>query len=132
MSVIDAPPTLNVVSTRSVGGDVAALVRSLRMRADNVLVEIERPPARHGLLHLPDREHRAIDGVWARVLAVGPGHDAVCPRCGTVRRRIDTSVRPGARVLCEQGAVGDRWHIGGGEYRVVREAELLAVVDDGS
>ena len=121
----DAPASLNVVHASY--GDVEALVASLRLRNDNVLVSVERPPQRHGLLHLPDTGPRPIDGVWARVLATGPGHVGKCSRCGADRAAVPTNVKRGERVLVESAKSGDRWHIGGREYRVVRESEIMAV-----
>ena len=121
----DAPASLNVVHAPD--GDVETLVASLRLRNDNVLVSVERPPQRHGLLHLPDTGPRPIDGVWARVLATGPGYTQQCPRCRVYRAGVAMTVTRGDRVLVESAKSGDRWHIGGREYRVVRESEIMAV-----
>ena len=122
---LDAPASLNVVHAPE--GDIGALISRVTMRNDNVLVEVERAPRRHGSLHLPDSAPRPIDGVWARVLRVGPGHRHPCSRCGAARAHVDPGVQVGARVLLDSSAAGDRWHIGGREHRVVRAAEILAL-----
>lgn len=112
---------------------VSADPERIRMRADNVLVRLERAPERtRGGLVVPDqaREPRPIDGVFGRVLRVGPGRDAECSRCGVVRGHVEPRVQVGDLVVFDTDAAGDRWHIDGREYRVVREAEILAVLED--
>lgn len=124
-------------------------------RSDNVLLELEPLPTQTtGGLHIPDMgkkdaRRKATAVRWARVLAVGPGHQPGCKKCGDRRRVfIPTELRPGQRVLVDALAGQDySWDIvptrahakaqnfeavgdHRGELRVVREDECIAVDED--
>lgn len=117
------------------------------MYGDNVLVRIEReqwlrPDGR--AIVLPDtaqnpEAHETLVGV---VVSAGPGYypdvrakpdrprepNEKSPRlsCDTL---IPTEVKQGERVLIDGRLAGERVYLDGVEHRVVREAEILAVVE---
>lgn len=118
-----------------------------RAAKDNVLVRIDgdqgdlRPDS---LIVAPSTLKRdAARGLLGTVLAVGPGHR---PELRTLPGRpknrgewdtsptvlgpfIPTEVRPGDRVVLESQLAGEAWPLRGGECRLVRESEILAVVE---
>lgn len=123
----------------------------IRPLQDNVLLRLLPAPTRTAsgveLLRMKGptaKEHRE-----AEVLAVGPGHYPGCAKCGGERGTfIPTSVRVGQRVvvdaLCGQNWTAldvsvprhnERADVGAidgerGEFRVVREAEILCVIEE--
>lgn len=103
-----------------------------RPRHDNLLVKL-LPPAKEtsSLLVEPDRQYRAIDAAWADVVAVGDGesYSRSCSKCERPFDRYADDVRVGDRVLLESDKAGDVVLIGNEEHRVVRMAEVLAVVE---
>lgn len=122
----------------------------LRMLSDNVLIALEPPPKEtaSGIALVQSRKAGAREHRTARVLAVGPGHYSGCKACGGERKHfIPTELKAGDRVvvdaMCGQNYALDlsapRHHsqpnelgsFGGerGEYRIIREGEVLAVLD---
>jgi len=113
----------------------------LRATQDNVILRFLPAPKRTagGLLYLPDTA-RPEATVLAEVVAVGPGHY----RDSGYGRLVPTTLRPGEVVLVERLAGQDysldvsvprhnkdtRWADSRGEFRIVREDEVLAVVED--
>jgi co-chaperonin GroES (HSP10) len=126
-------------------------IESLRMRNDNVLVRIERQQwlgdraAEAGII-LPDvcAAPEAHEGLIGVVVHVGPGYypdrrmkperpSEPSERSPVVSARtlVPTSVRVGERVILDGRDAGDQvWSDDGAEYRVVREAEILGVVEE--
>lgn len=116
----------------------------MRPYADNVAIELE-PLATlsAGGLHLPQQSRQGARGSrFARVLASGPGHYRQV-RDGANGTRdqafIPNETRAGDRVLVDALA-GQAWeadmsmprHNKGGDFgdtRIVREAEILAIVE---
>jgi co-chaperonin GroES (HSP10) len=128
---------------------------SFRAYADNVVLRIEplSTISDSGALHLPQRTERgAMGGMFARVLASGPGHYAqVRGGAGSTveqsRAFVPNETREGDRVIISahagtnfeldisiprhnksaafQELIGEK-----GEFRVVREAEILGIVEE--
>jgi co-chaperonin GroES (HSP10) len=103
-------------------------------RNDNVLIRWEEIPetTESGLVALPRNDYaRAIDGRAAIVVAAGPGpsYSAKCGECGKAKNPYPMGVKPGDRVIVDGRQVGEVIFVDGVEHRLVREAELLAVVE---
>lgn len=113
---------------------------NLRAYADNVVIKLLPLPQQttSGLLHLPQTAKASRTGTReAEVMAVGPGHHN--PR-GLF---IKTAVRVGETVLVDALAGQDyrldltvprhnkatEWVDARGEFRIVREDEILCVVE---
>lgn len=124
---------------------------TLKAYADNVIIVLEPLPARSsGGIHLVHGGPKAQAGRWATVLASGPGYwkrAYKCPDCGHDKSIfVENHVKPGDRVFIHELAgqdfaldisaprhnkdqvfqelCGDR-----GEFRIVRESEILFVED---
>ena len=133
---------------------------TFRAYGDNVLVRVEEQQgdtAKGALVVAPpsllfaarDASGRArrevARSLLARVVSVGPGH---YPEVRTMPKRscrgateedtspvvhrafVPTEVRPGDLVALASQLSGDVWHLDGGEHRMVREAEILAVIEE--
>lgn len=125
----------------------------MRPFADNVLIVLEPlPTMSDGGLHLPQQQQRrARDSRTAQVLAVGPGHyrqRKIGANGTTDGVFVPTSVKPKERVLVDAQAGQDYtldisvprhnkssefqellgWR---GEFRIIREDEILGVLEDG-
>jgi co-chaperonin GroES (HSP10) len=122
----------------------------LRVIQDNVLVLLEPKPTETvsgiQLVHMKGpgaREHRT-----AKVIAVGPGHHPGCKACGGVKPTfIPTTLKPGDRIVVD-ALCGNKWNMDvssvrqnertdfdsmlgeRGDWRVIREGEALAVLED--
>lgn len=109
----------------------------IRPTQDNVLIQFLPPPklAPGGIIFLPDTA-KPEQTLRAEVVAVGPGYY----RDSGHGRFIPTTLQPGEVVLVDrqagqdytldvsaprQNARGSDW----GDYRMVREEEVLAVVE---
>jgi len=106
----------------------------IRPRNDNVLVKWEELPetTASGLVALPRNDYsRHIDGRAAIVVAVGdgPSYKAKCERCNRPRYPFPMGVKEGDRVIVDGRRVGEVVYVDGVEMRIVRECELLAVVE---
>lgn len=89
---------------------------------DQVLVRRDLGEATQGKLHVPDRAvERPLIG---EVLAVGPG------RRLPSGERVPCSVEPGQRVVFKKYA-GTDLRFDGAECMVLREADLLGVLEEG-
>lgn len=115
----------------------------MRCYADNVLIEIEplETVSASGLALVHTRAPGAREHRFARVIASGPGYKRPC--CGAF---VPNETRPGDRVIVDALAgqkwdmdiskprqgIGDLDHLLGerGAFRVVREDEVLAIVED--
>ncbi len=110
---------------------------AFRCYQDNVLLRFEAAAKMSaGGLHLPDTR-RGEKTREATVVAVGPGH---VNRAG---RFVETSVKPGERVLVDAQAGQNyeldlsvprhnkptEWAGDDGDFRIVREEEILAVLE---
>ncbi len=107
----------------------------VRCRNDNVLVRYEELPetTASGLVALPRSDYaREIDGKAAVVVGVGdgPSYKSNCEKCGKPRYPFGMSVKPGDRVIVDGKNRGERIWVNGIEHRLVREAELLAVLEN--
>jgi co-chaperonin GroES (HSP10) len=105
-----------------------------RPRNDNVLIKWAPIPETtpSGLLALPKSDYaREIDGKLAVVVAVGdgPAYTRKCVHCGHPLDPYAMEVKPGDRVIVDGRLVGEIIVFEGQECRVVRQAELLAVVE---
>jgi len=115
-------------------------MENIRAYADNVVLRfVPRPTtALGGLIHLPQQVTESRVGTReAEVLAVGPGH---WMRSGQFRQNV---VQVGQRVLVDALAGQNydldlsvprhnkpaEWGDERGEFRVVREDEILAVIE---
>jgi co-chaperonin GroES (HSP10) len=67
-----------------------------------------------------------IEGVTATVIGAGPGHWAPYD----ARVWLPNEVRAGMRVIVDTKHAGDVVQIGGIEHRMVREKDVLAVIDE--
>ena len=94
----------------------------MRPMSDHVIVQLEEVEKRtEGGLHLPDT-HRSNEGFQrAVVVAVGPG------RWGMECERLPMTIRKGDKVLVAWG--GHDFELSKVKYRVLREDEVLAVMD---
>jgi len=122
----------------------------LRMLSDNVLIVLEPPPkeTKSGIAIVHNRPAGAREHRTARVLAVGPGHYSGCKSCGGERTHlIPTELKPGDRVVVD-AMCGNKWDFDvssvrsnpnpqfdsmlgeRGDFRVIREAEALAVITE--
>ena len=120
---------------------------TVRMHQDNVLVRVDldqgdvRPDA---LIRVPLTAKREKQlGLLGTVLAVGPGyHPEIKTKPDRKQNRgywetsptvggpfIATVVKPGDRVVLESQLAGDIWPLRQGEHRLVRESEILAVLE---
>ena len=113
--------------------------------ADNVHIELEPLATMSaGGIHLPQQTRRSARGSrFARVVASGPGHyRQKAAGAGGTRDTVfvPNETRPGDRVIVDAQA-GQAWegelsiprHNPGGDFgdtRIVREAEILAIVSD--
>ena len=121
----------------------------IQPRNDNVLVRLARQQwlraESDSPIVLPDtaRAPEANETLIGTVVSVGPGYypdirvkperrseplDESPRHSGPVL--IPTTVRPGDRVLLDGQLAGEQLWLDGAEHRMVREAEILAVVDD--
>lgn len=119
--------------------------RSVHVYMDNLLIRMrhhEKGEVRTpGGIIVPEQARAPKDrteAVEATVVATGPGwHPGYrCPSCGVVgvteRTRFEESpVSAGDRVLVEDKDQGDVVMIGGVEHRLIRTAQVLAVLGDG-
>lgn len=126
----------------------------IRAYADNVIIRLEEQAkeTRSGIAIVRSGKPGTRGHRTAIVVAVGPGHYVGCRSCGGERGHFEpTSVRVGERVVVDELA-GDKmkwdWDNSAvrqnenpemdsllgerGEYRIVREAEILAVVEAGA
>jgi co-chaperonin GroES (HSP10) len=109
---------------------------SVRCRNDSVLIRWAELPdtTPSGLVALPKLDcARDIDGRLAVVVAAGPGpsYTSKCPTCEKPRGPLfQMDVKPGDKVIADGRMVGELLYIDGVEHRMVRLAELLAVVED--
>lgn len=117
--------------------------------ADNVLVRVDPDQGDLGpdsLIVAPDTLTRPhAQSLLGTVIAVGPGHypevrtmPARPLRHGTEetspvihRQFIPTEVKVGDRVALSSQLSGERWPLRSGEHRLVREAEIMAVIEWG-
>lgn len=124
----------------------------IRAYADNVVLRLEdqAKETRSGIAIVRSGKPGARGHRTAIVVAVGPGHFVGCRECGGERNHfVPTSVRVGERVVVDELAgqnydmnvtvtrsnkspefqelFGER-----GQFRIVREAEILAVVEEGA
>jgi co-chaperonin GroES (HSP10) len=115
------------------------------MYADNVLLTFEPLDTMTASgLHLPQQSRQGARGSrYARVTASGPGHyrQAKVGANGTCDRQfVPNETRPGDRVLVDALA-GQAWetdmsmprHNKGGDFgdtRIVREDEILAIIEE--
>ena len=102
----------------------------IRLRNDNVIVELLTAPEQtKSGLYIPTPD-AGLDGAVGIVRQVGPGpaHTKKCDKCATPLQPCQMSVTEGDRVILEHKTSGDVIHWHGKECRVVREAEILAVV----
>jgi co-chaperonin GroES (HSP10) len=110
--------------------------KSVKPWAENVLVLFdshnperpEHPSNRRtpGGLHVPEQvTTTAIEGVTATVIDAGPGHWAEYD----ARVWLPNEVRAGMRVIVDTKHAGDVVRIGGIEHRMVREKDVLAVIE---
>ena len=113
--------------------------------ADNVHIELEPiPTMTAGGLHLPQTQRSKARGSrYARVVASGPGHyrqrrDGANGTKDSVF--VPNETRPGDRVIVDAQA-GQAWetemsaprhnpHGDFGDARIVRESEILAIIED--
>ena len=126
---------------------------TFRAYADNVVVQLEPLELRtNGGLHLPQRSERGAMGMrFARVMASGPGHYAqVRGDAGATveqpRAFIPNETKAGDRVILpalsgtnfdmdlsiprhNKSSEFEELFDDKGEFRVVREAEILAIVE---
>ncbi len=108
---------------------------SVRCRKDNVLIKwIEAPDTtKSGLVALPRADYaRDIDGKLAEVVSVGPGpaYERKCESCGHPLNPFRMGVNVGDQVIVDNKRCGELVYVNGIEHRIVREAELLAVVEE--
>ena len=122
----------------------------IRMLADNVLLALEPPPSetKSGLSIVHTRAPGGREHRTARVLSVGPGHYPGCKSCGGVKHAfIPTTLVAGDRVIVD-AMCGNKWDFDvsatrqndhpefdsvlgeRGEFRVIREAEALGILDE--
>lgn len=107
----------------------------IRPRADNVLVKWVKPPemTKSGLVALPKADFaRDIDGKLAEVVSVGPGpsYKRKCDTCGQPRDRFAMAVNVGDKVIVDNRYCGELVFVNGEEHRIVREAEILGVIEE--
>lgn len=122
----------------------------VRMLQDNVLIRLDPPEnVSRGGVHLPENRQRpgGRESRTATVLAVGPGYYQGCRECGCTSVFVRTELKPGDRVVVDALAGQDyvldvsvpRHNKGAdflrllderGEFRIAREGEILAVIDD--
>ena len=119
----------------------------MRCYADNVLVQLEplETVSSSGLALVHTRAPGAREHRFARVIASGPGYHKKC--CGGF---VPNETKPGDRVIVDamagdkmkydfdvsaprQNTQGDMDHLLGerGAWRIVREEEILAIVESG-
>lgn len=115
-------------------GDLDYCSRPIRPRGDNVLVKLEPPPREtaSGLALPQDLDsYRPIDAVYATIVAVGdgPAYKSRCPHCLRPRYPFADELSPGDRVVLDSKAAGERVTMPDGEHRIVRMAEIHAVVE---
>lgn len=108
---------------------------AIRCRNDNLVIAFcaAKETTDSGLVALPRADYaREIDGRLAEVLAVGPGpaYGSKCASCGSPKTPFDMAVRPGAKVIVDGKLCGELVFINGRECRIVRQAEILAVVEE--
>jgi len=110
------------------------LAGSLKPRHDNVLVKVLPPPreAQSDVIVEPDRKYRPIDAAWATVVAVPDALESFARSCAKCERpfdRYDDRLAVGDTVLLDSVNAGDVLVLDGEELRLVRLAEVLAVVE---
>lgn len=129
----------------------------IRMTSDNVLIQLEEPPKQtaSGIQLVHDRKPGARETRIARVLASGPGHyRQIRKKLGEESYTVDgpfipNETRAGDRVLVDAMAgqhyaldvsiprhnkpTGfDEWLGARGEFRIIREDEVLCAIDEES
>jgi co-chaperonin GroES (HSP10) len=107
--------------------------RRIIPRHDNVVVRLLQAPRITGglLVELPVSEKRTAV-VWAEVIEAGPGpsYRRSCSKCERpFETYADDALRPGDVVLVDSDARGDVLIHDGEEVRIMRMAEIGAVID---
>ena len=106
---------------------------TVKPRNDNVVVRlIPHEKMTASGIHLPDnRKRRTLEATPAVVVAVGdgPAYSRMCGECGQPRDPFHVEVKPGDTVYMERPNCGEVMHTADGEHRIVRYAELVAVVE---
>jgi co-chaperonin GroES (HSP10) len=119
----------------------------VELKSDNVLVRIDddQGELKPGSIIVTPKTVKRTEsrGMLGTVVAVGPGHH---PELKSLPSRkanrgywptsvmlagpfIPTSVRVGERVILESQLSGDEWPLRQGPHRLVRENEILAVIE---
>ena len=105
----------------------------IRPRNDNLVVKwAPLPDATPSGIALPRSDYsRSIDGRLAVVVAVGdgPAYTRKCEHCGAPKDPYPMEVNVGDNVIVDGKLVGEVIMFEGEECRIVRQAELLAVID---
>lgn len=108
---------------------------SVRCRKDNILIRWLPAPelSKSGLVALPRADFsREIEGKLAEVVSVGPGpaYERKCTTCGHPLNPFELGVKVGDTVIVDSPKCGEIVYVNGIEHRIVREAELLAVLEE--
>ncbi|GIW98936.1 MAG: 10 kDa chaperonin 1 [Pirellulaceae bacterium] len=101
-----------------------ATKKTIKLRPLSDRVVIERDEAEEktaGGIVLPDTAKEKVNR--GRVVAVGPG------KLTDDGKRVEPSVKPGDHVLINKYG-GDEFEFDGGKYVIVRESDILAVIDE--
>lgn len=118
---------------------------SLRLRNDNILVRMhsDEQESKGGIILPATRSKHPNQAVLATVLAIGPGtypevksvpgrrEPRDVPRCHRIggSKLIPTEVCPNDVVIVDSPHCGDHYGDADDDLRIVREAEILAVVE---
>lgn len=104
----------------------------IRCRNDSVLIRWEEGPemTAGGIVIPRNTRTKAIEGRIGIVVSCGPGpsYSSKCPTCEKPRSPYGMEVNPGDRVIADGQQPGELVYVNGVEHRMVREAELLAVL----
>lgn len=115
----------------------------MKLYQDNVLVLMDHHDKREertaGGIVIPQAyrgpKSRA-EAVYATIIAAGPGWypGKRCPSCGVPGLTESTvfvgnDLKPGDRVIVEDKDIGDRYEVDGVEHRIIRQHQVLGVVE---
>lgn len=112
---------MNLRKTGYHGGE--ARIDNLRPLHDGVILKRIMPPAKVGLIHIPDTARQPVKNE-AVIHSIGPGNPNLGPEYG-----VDPALKVGQRVIFDP-TYRDDTHIDGQDFIRLRARFIMAIVED--